>query len=298
MYARIVHNRYNCLAPHTLPSTLYNSIGFTPIYIPPTLPRRDPSIPPHLFFHNHHHLFFLNHHHLLLNHTPATTPSLATMTEYDYSPEAYERYMAKQHSIANWVSKTNSYPPANPFVPTTPAVQAKSLQRDMTRSSGHSSHHSRSKSAKYDDRRDRDRDVKPRDRDWDRQHYSDRPSNSSPTAPYLPPSNSHSRPSHSRRSSNQTTRTPPSSRHHASASVSHLPPSNRDRPAASRSQTQIAIPPTGRQKLPTRSNTSPTVAYPAHGNQRKSHSPLNFFRTTSPMVIAAIMYARCTDQWL
>ncbi|KAF7430969.1 hypothetical protein PC9H_006684 [Pleurotus ostreatus] len=56
------------------------------------------------------------------------------MTEYDYSPEAYERYMAKQHSIANWVSKTNSYPPANPFVPTTPAVQAKSLQRDMTRS--------------------------------------------------------------------------------------------------------------------------------------------------------------------
>ncbi|KAG9224113.1 hypothetical protein CCMSSC00406_0006781 [Pleurotus cornucopiae] len=194
------------------------------------------------------------------------------MTEYDYSPEAYERYMAKQHSIANWVSKTNSYPPANPFVPTTPAVQAKSLQRDMTRSSGHSSHHSRSKSAKYDDRRDRDRDVKPRDRDWDRQYYSDRPSNSSPTAPYLPPSNSHSRPSHSRRSSNQTTRTPPSSRHHASASVSHLPPSNRDRPAASRSQTQIAIPPTGRQKLPTRSNTSPAVAYPAHGNQPYVHS--------------------------
>ncbi|KAJ8695353.1 hypothetical protein PTI98_007957 [Pleurotus ostreatus] len=142
----------------------------------------------------------------------------------------------------------------------------------MTRSSGHSSHHSRSKSAKYDDRRDRDRDLKSRDREWDRQYYSDRPSNSSPTAPYLPPSNSHSRPSHSRRSSNQTTRTPPSSRHHASASVSHLPPSNRDRPAASRSQTQIAIPPTGRQKLPTRSNTSPAVAYPAHGNQPYVHS--------------------------
>lgn len=188
--------------PSHASSTLYNSVRFTPIYIPPTLPRRDPCIPPLLFFHNHHHL----HIHI---HIPATAPSLATMTEYDYSPEAYERYMAKQHSIANWVSKTNSYPPANPFVPTTPAVQAKSLQRDMTRSSGNSSHHSRSKSAKYDDRRDRDRDVKSRDREWDRQYYSDRPSNSSPTAPYLPSSNSHNRPSHSRRSSNQTSRTPP-----------------------------------------------------------------------------------------
>ncbi|KAJ8489814.1 hypothetical protein ONZ45_g13432 [Pleurotus djamor] len=201
------------------------------------------------------------------------------MTEYDYSPEAYERYIAKQHAIASWVDNTKQYPPANPFVPTTPAVQARSLQRDTTKSSGHSSHHSRSKSAKYDhdrERRDRDRDrdmgrdyyaERERDRDRDRYYYPERPhSRSQQTSPQPTYSQSPSRPSQSRRSTGTSSRSaapPPSSRHHASASLSHLPHSNR--PAASRSQTHIVVPSHGhqpRQKTPTRSNTSPAVAYP------------------------------------
>ncbi|PPR05705.1 hypothetical protein CVT26_008946 [Gymnopilus dilepis] len=31
------------------------------------------------------------------------------MTEYDYSPEAYERYMATQNRIANWVNQTEQH---------------------------------------------------------------------------------------------------------------------------------------------------------------------------------------------
>ena len=33
------------------------------------------------------------------------------MTEYDYSPEAYERYLATQTRIANWVEKTEQHRP-------------------------------------------------------------------------------------------------------------------------------------------------------------------------------------------
>jgi hypothetical protein len=39
------------------------------------------------------------------------------MTEYDYSPEAYEQHLAKQARIARWVDKSNEYTPANPFCP-------------------------------------------------------------------------------------------------------------------------------------------------------------------------------------
>ncbi|KZT04553.1 uncharacterized protein LAESUDRAFT_728053 [Laetiporus sulphureus 93-53] len=45
------------------------------------------------------------------------------MTEYDYSPAAYERYLATQNRIQNWVSKqpvqASQY--ANPFTPATPS---------------------------------------------------------------------------------------------------------------------------------------------------------------------------------
>jgi hypothetical protein len=41
------------------------------------------------------------------------------MTEYDYSPEAYEKYLATQARIANWVSNTNAqaHKYTSPFVP-------------------------------------------------------------------------------------------------------------------------------------------------------------------------------------
>ena len=38
------------------------------------------------------------------------------MTEYDYSPDAMERHLAKQASIATWVERTKQHEPANPFI--------------------------------------------------------------------------------------------------------------------------------------------------------------------------------------
>ena len=39
------------------------------------------------------------------------------MTEYDYSPGAYERHLANQARIEKWVDHTNAHPKENPFVP-------------------------------------------------------------------------------------------------------------------------------------------------------------------------------------
>ena len=37
------------------------------------------------------------------------------MTEYDYSPDAYERHLATQEKIARWVDQTLEHSPCNPF---------------------------------------------------------------------------------------------------------------------------------------------------------------------------------------
>jgi len=39
------------------------------------------------------------------------------MTEYDYSPDAFERHLAKLDGIAKWVDKTKQHEPVNPFAP-------------------------------------------------------------------------------------------------------------------------------------------------------------------------------------
>ena len=39
------------------------------------------------------------------------------MTEYDYSPDALERHLAKLDGIAKWVDKTKQHEPVNPFAP-------------------------------------------------------------------------------------------------------------------------------------------------------------------------------------
>jgi len=46
--------------------------------------------------------------------------NIFTMTEYDYSPEGYERYLATQRRIANWVNQTEHHRPQ--FGPTTQSV--------------------------------------------------------------------------------------------------------------------------------------------------------------------------------
>jgi len=42
------------------------------------------------------------------------------MTEYDFSPEAYERHLATQQRIGRWVDETERYPKENPFIPVPP----------------------------------------------------------------------------------------------------------------------------------------------------------------------------------
>lgn len=49
------------------------------------------------------------------------------MTEYDYSPEAYDRYLATQRRIANWVDQTEHHRPQ--FGPTTQSVADTSNSR-------------------------------------------------------------------------------------------------------------------------------------------------------------------------
>jgi hypothetical protein len=91
----------------------------------------------------------------------------STMTEYDFSPEAFEAYIHKQQKIATWVDNTKRQPPANPFTPATPAVHALQIRREDD-----DSRHRRKESRDYRDRhrdqgRDRDKAI-----DGTRQHTS------------------------------------------------------------------------------------------------------------------------------
>ncbi|KAJ7620062.1 hypothetical protein FB45DRAFT_146932 [Roridomyces roridus] len=52
-----------------------------------------------------------------------------TMTEYDYSPEAYKSYMVTQSRIKDWTHETSRSRPCHPNTPPTPAPRSKSLPR-------------------------------------------------------------------------------------------------------------------------------------------------------------------------
>ncbi|ESK91067.1 hypothetical protein Moror_1162 [Moniliophthora roreri MCA 2997] len=52
------------------------------------------------------------------------------MTEYDYSPGAIERYQEKLRSIGRWAEETSHHRPANPYLPTTPAMHVATLRAD------------------------------------------------------------------------------------------------------------------------------------------------------------------------
>ncbi|KAK2460601.1 hypothetical protein APHAL10511_007071 [Amanita phalloides] len=85
------------------------------------------------------------------------------MTEYDFSPEAYEKYLDTQHRIAQWVDKTRRYVPSNPFVPTTPAARYAALRqsRDSRHDRTDPHRHHRSHSSKHPSRRYRSSDPPP-----------------------------------------------------------------------------------------------------------------------------------------
>ncbi|PPQ62850.1 hypothetical protein CVT24_000544 [Panaeolus cyanescens] len=67
------------------------------------------------------------------------------MTEYDFSPEAYERYIATQNRIANWVQKTERH--RSEFQHAVPTGQTQQPQQQQQHHSHHqphsSSHHQR-----------------------------------------------------------------------------------------------------------------------------------------------------------
>lgn len=103
------------------------------------------------------------------------------MTEYDFSPEAYERHLEKQHNIARWVDKTRRYAPANPFIAATPADRHAALHTDTshTRNDTTEPHrHHRSRSS-------------PSSKNHSRRHRSTEPSSShrsnSSSIPRAPP---------------------------------------------------------------------------------------------------------------
>lgn len=52
------------------------------------------------------------------------------MTEYDYSPEAYEQHLATQLRISRWAEANSQYPPENPFA--TPVASSVATSRPST----------------------------------------------------------------------------------------------------------------------------------------------------------------------
>jgi len=94
----------------------------------------------------------------------------ALMTEYDYSPEAFEALIQKQEKISRWVDNTLDHrgEQRNPFTPATPAVLALGLRppEDSDDDSDYPRRHRRHRGSK-DDRRERNRD---RDRDQHKDH--------------------------------------------------------------------------------------------------------------------------------
>lgn len=169
------------------------------------------------------------------------------MTEYDYSPEAMDRFLATQDRIARWVDKTKQQPPANPFTPQTPAPHApQPLPFHDPRSSKHkrSASHGGSRPPPTRSHTAPPRDVYP-------QHM--------PINPNSYPQPHHAAPPMHRYDSDKTSRkTSRSSRSHHSSTATLV------RPPPVRSQTSYMAPPPTHHlppRQPMRSNTTP-AGYP------------------------------------
>ncbi|PPQ81220.1 hypothetical protein CVT25_015745 [Psilocybe cyanescens] len=161
------------------------------------------------------------------------------MTEYDFSPEAFEAHLRKQQQIARWVDKTNHSPTLrNPFTPATPAVRALKLQggydsEDDRDSSDHRRHRRHESKDSRDRRRDKDKERerdRGREREREREHYQ----SDSPARPHT-------------------------KRHR---STSHSQPATRPEPSRN-----YTVPP------PLPLNTSPISAYPPNSYPQNPYAP-------------------------
>ena len=103
------------------------------------------------------------------------------MTEYDYSPEAYERYIAKLSSVARWVDDQSQAAAryGNPFVPSANG-SAYYRSSDDSRSGSPNNHHRRHNEHERGRERVRDRE---REHDRDRDRLNSRQSTSTRPQP-------------------------------------------------------------------------------------------------------------------
>jgi hypothetical protein len=77
------------------------------------------------------------------------------MTEYDYSPEGYERYLSTQNRVSNWVQEQNTRMAkyTNPYTRSVSTPPTASVHRSSTRPSDRSHHRSSSHSSRPEPRR-------------------------------------------------------------------------------------------------------------------------------------------------
>ena len=106
------------------------------------------------------------------------------MTEYDYSPEAYDRYIRKQHAISKWVRKTKEGPLGDPHTPATPAFNVYALEDGLDDSLDRMKHRRGQSYDQYDRHHYRGHEERDRDRGRDKNqdkprslHHSTRPAN-------------------------------------------------------------------------------------------------------------------------
>ena len=129
------------------------------------------------------------------------------MTEYDYSPEALDRYVRKQQTIAQWVQKTKQVPMRDPYTPATPANNTYPLENSERPSDDFRIHHRGLSYDHYDRHADRDLD-RYGGRDKERGVYDDKQK-------------------HKARSLHHTSRPPHTRRHRSSsqsATLQSIPP--------------------------------------------------------------------------
>ncbi|TFK26146.1 hypothetical protein FA15DRAFT_654623 [Coprinopsis marcescibilis] len=131
------------------------------------------------------------------------------MTEYDYSPDAWERYIETQHRIARWVDGTLVQKPCNAFAPATPHIKFLELQDEEKRQRKEAKKAQSRKRHSYDEQARKHRSDRDRDED-----YEDHRTSSHSSSKY-------------RQSSSQISGS--SSRHERTSSRHEYSPRDRDR---------------------------------------------------------------------
>ncbi|KAK7453466.1 hypothetical protein VKT23_011739 [Stygiomarasmius scandens] len=192
------------------------------------------------------------------------------MTEYDYSPEAYQRYMDTQNRIARWVDNTNAHAHEfrHPFglrsdiaSPSSREYQSGSFSRDLSQSHGSRVSSGRRNSISYQPRGSTSKGSTATASASNRQSYPyplPRSHNPASPAPLVSPP----KPSHSRVPVPKTTQTRP-------RSLSQSYPSTRDTSSVQRRDSRVSHSRTGSRSYAPPSNSA------SHGHHASTHAHIN-----------------------